>query len=235
MRYLNWYLPIALILVSLSFQCSPGVYTNGSDGIYEEHTGVFYEVAEALIPQAIVNTYRMRDFIASGYFSEFKKQHDDVKSIEEIYNYALWLTDRDIEQSLFIISMAALPYKKTPAKFPIFKFDLMFYFSMESDSMFKRRYNNLPSRLFPDSPSNPFGDKDKISHFFGSAFLTYISDCKTLSTITGELVEIGESIFQLEGFMDERDIKANELGADFAKYLIRDPFCRPTSFFKPLK
>jgi hypothetical protein len=230
---------IAVLILTLfslqSYQCSTKVYTGSSGNFYEESGSIIYTVSEIIIPEVIINSYRMRDFIASDYFSEYKKKNNDIKSVEEIYDYALWLTDYNIEQSLFIISIATLPYKKTPAKFPILKFDMMFYFSLESDSMFRKRYNNLPSQLFPDSPKNLFGDKDKTPHFFGSAFLAYISDSKSLSTLVGVIIELGESIFQLEGFMDERDIRANELGAEFGKRLLRNFHCRPSEFFRKLK
>jgi hypothetical protein len=193
-------------------------------------------MSEIFVPDMVINMYRMRDFLSSEYFGNFKKFKGDVKSLDEIYNYALFLTDNDIPQSLFIVSIATLPYKSTPAKFPILKLDMMFYFSLESDSLFHKRYKNLPSKLYEDSPQNSFGDKDKLSHFFGSAYVAYITDSRLLPTAVGYMIEIGEYIFQLEGFMDERDLLSNELGIKFGKSLLKDPIDKPSKYFgKKLK
>lgn len=202
---------------------------------YSEKNNLYYFTGEILLPQPIVNTYRMRDFLSDDYFKNYKIKFGDKKAIDEIYNYALWLTDNDIAQSLFIITLATLPYKKTPAKIPILNFDIMFYFSLESEDNFKRRFDNIPSHFLIDSPLNYFGDKDKLPHFFGSAFLSYISDTKLLSKYVGEMIEIGEAFFNLEGYYDERDTKMNKLGSEFGLDLVRNNLNNPSYYFEKWK
>jgi hypothetical protein len=174
----------------------------------------------------------MRDFIAGEYFFEFKRNNGDMKAIDEIYNYAFWLTDGDIPQALFISAFSTLPYKSTPAKLPLINIDIMFYFSLESESNFKKRYGNLPSHFLSDSPETPFGDKDKLTHYFGSACLSYITNLKGVAEYVGYMIEVGEAVFSLEGYYDERDVKINLMGADYGLALLRNYAIMPSQYIK---
>ena len=42
-----------------------------------------------------------------------------------------------------------------------------------TDSIFALKRKNLPKNLFYDTPNTEMGDKDKLPHFFGTAFLSY--------------------------------------------------------------
>lgn len=211
--------------------CSSALYRNE----YEESHTWWYTVGEQVVPEIIMNTYRMRDFISSEYFFEFKKNNGDMKAIDEIYNYAFWLTDGDIPQSLFISAFSTLPYKSTPAKLPLINLDIMFYFSLESEPNFKKRYDNLPSHFLSDSPSHLFGDKDKLPHYFGSAYLSYVTNFKFVPKYVGYLIEIGEAFFNLEGYSDERDIKINLMGADYGLELLRNYKCMPSQHINDIE
>lgn len=228
MLYKKAYIAVFALLYPFIFTgCNNAIPYRGN---YPEENSVFYFVGEALFPETVINTYRMRDFISSGYFGSYKNSNGDLKAIDEIYNYALWLTDNDIPQSLFIISLASLPYKRTPAKIPLLNFDVMFYFSLESDEYFKKRFENLPSHFLPDSPMGTFGDKDKLPHFFGSAFISYSSNMKFLSEYVGDMIELGEAFFSLEGYYDERDRVTNGIGSEFGLQLLRNPNVKPSDF-----
>ena len=211
--------------------CSSALYRNE----YEEKQTFWYYIGELVVPEVILNTYRMRDFISSEYFSELKKNKGDMKAIDEIYNYAFWVTDGDIPQALFISAFSTLPYKSTPAKLPLIKLDIMFYFSLESESNFKKRFNNLPSHFLSDSPENPFGDKDKLPHYFGSAYLSYITNLKSVPKYVGYMIEVGEAFFNLEGYFDERDVKVNLMGADYGLALLQDYSYMPSQYLKDIK
>jgi hypothetical protein len=197
---------------------------------YSEEENILFFLADSFLPQPVVNTYRLRNFISSDFFANYKTKYGDRAAIDQIFKYALWITDNDISQSLFISSIATLPYKKTPAKLPVINFDVMFYFSLESDYNFKKRFDNLPSHFLVDSPTDKFGDKDKLPHFFGSSFLSYSSDTGLLSQIIGDLIELGEAFFSLEGYNDERDKKMNKLGAKFGLDLLRNNYHTPSYY-----
>ena len=207
--------------------CSSALYNRDE---YKEKKLLWYGIGDRIVPEVIMNTYKMRDFISSEYFFEFKKSNGDMRSVDEIYNYAFWLTDGDIPQALFISTFSTLPYKSTPAKLPLINIDIMFYFSLESESNFKKRFNNLPSHFLSDSPKDSFGDKDKLPHYFGSAYLSYVTNLKSVPKYVGYMIEVGEAIFKLEGFFDERDVKMNLLGADYGLALLCNYKCMPSQY-----
>jgi hypothetical protein len=51
-------------------------------------------------------------------------------------------------------------------------------------------------------------------------------------TLVGEMLELGEEVFKLEGSRDERDILVNRLGIDFAIALQQHQQVLPSEFFK---
>ena len=216
----------SIVFILFFSGCSSALYQDE----YKEKQSVWYSLGELIVPEIIMNTYRMRDFISSEYFFEFKKNNGDMSAIDEIYNYAFWLTDGNISQALFISAFSTLPYKSTPAKLPLINLDVMFYFSLESESNFKKRYENLPSHFLSDSPEHSFGDKDKLSHYFGSAYLSYTTNLKFVSKYVGYMIELGEAFFSLDGYSDERDIKVNLMGADYGLALLRKYNCMPSQY-----
>jgi hypothetical protein len=90
--------------------------------------------------------------------------------------------------------------------------------TLEKDSVFVQRFKHLPSRIYADTPKE--GDKDKLQHFFASAYLTYISEAPKLTRTTGNLVEWGEAKIVVGGTDDPRDKRANKHGESFGRDLI---------------
>jgi len=66
---------------------------------------------------------------------------------------------------------------------------------------------------------NNYGDKDKLAHFFGSAFLSYSSNYFDLGNAIGYLVEVFEESFKVQSSIDERDLITNKLGNLFGTVL----------------
>ncbi len=89
---------------------------------------------------------------------------------------------------------------------------------------------NLPGLLLPDSPASL--DRDKLPHFFGSAWLQCVIRNPDLVSMAGELLELSEAIFKLEGSRDERDILVNKRGIAFAIALQQHEHVLPSDFFK---
>jgi hypothetical protein len=82
------------------------------------------------------------------------------------------------------------------------------------------RIHNLPSRLYEDSPVSGVGDRDKLQHFFGSAYIAYVSGSPELARATGNFVEWGEARMIVGGADDARDRRANKQGETFGHDLI---------------
>jgi hypothetical protein len=102
--------------------------------------------------------------------------------------------------------------------------------SFEEDSLFKSRINNLPVRVYPDSPNDAHGDKDKLQHFFGSAYLAYASESPEFARSTGNVVEWGEAQFVVGGADDPRDRRANKQGARFGHDLLSVKTLLPSDY-----
>ena len=91
---------------------------------------------------------------------------------------------------------------------------------------------NLPKHLFFDSRQNDFGDKDKLTHFFGNAFLAYSISFFNLSKFLGILVELIEDAFSKGGLVDWKDITINHLGELFGSNLDDNKNLLPSEILK---
>jgi hypothetical protein len=102
----------------------------------------------------------------------------------------------------------------------------------EFEEDFEARIARLPSALYPDSPPGPAGDRDKLQHFFGSAFLTFFSESVETADEAGRFVEWGEGAFIVDGMSDDRDLRADRHGQDFGLRLRADPSALPSESFR---
>lgn len=150
-----------------------------------------------------------------------------VARVDSLYQLAIRLTEGNIHDAVFLCSLGTLPYHSFPAYLPLLGVQVKVPISTESIECFERRYRNLPSNIFRDTP--PEGDRDKLTHFFGAAWLHLVLKAKGAVALIGELIEVFESTFKLEGFDDRRDIAANDLGIRFARALMNDEDALPSS------
>jgi hypothetical protein len=152
-----------------------------------------------------------------------------LRRVDWIFTSALTMCEGDPEQALLVAALATLPFKRFPAVLPIVRLSMTVPVSTESDDDFRRRMRGLPCRLFADSP--PGGDRDKLPHFFGSAWLYLQNKSETLSNNAGVLVELLEQTFKLQGARDERDLAANRLGVQFARSMLNRRGVPPSRVF----
>jgi hypothetical protein len=115
--------------------------------------------------------------------------------------------------------MAILEHQNVDFKLPIVG-GIRVPLTFEQDSLFKARKRNIPARVYPDSPLNEEGDKDKLQHFFASAYLAYVSESPELARQSGNFVEWGEARFVVGGADDPRDRRANKHGEAFGRDLL---------------
>jgi hypothetical protein len=108
---------------------------------------------------------------------------------------------------------------------------LWFPLSSEFPEEFDARLAALPRRVYADSP--PGGDRDKLQHFFGSAYAALLTESEESAALMGEFVEWGEERFVVEGTADPRDARANAQGRSFGNALLLDPLLLPSGFFDP--
>jgi hypothetical protein len=85
--------------------------------------------------------------------------------------------------------------------------------------------------LFFDTPQNNYGDKDKLAHFFGSAFLSYESNIFDLGKLIGYFVEAFEESFKVQSSVDLRDLDVNDYGRLFGTWLKESNKLLPSQIF----
>ena len=216
--------------VSLIILCSHGISFGqcdgkpGPDGLswdYEagekESFSIIKFVGNALTPDLIKETRRIRAYVRDPRFAVLLKRCGDARAVDAIYLRALKIAEHNISRALFLSLMGTLEHRDIDLKVPIVG-PIGIPLTFEEDSMFNSRYRNLPSRLYVDTP--PEGDRDKLQHFFASAYISYASESRELARTGGNFVEWGEAQFIVGGVDDPRDRRSNKHGERFGHDLL---------------
>lgn len=168
------------------------------------------------------------EYISSNKFVEQKKITNDLNSIDAIYLQTVNQTENDFSEALLALTFATVPYKEVPIQLPLLKIVLNYPLISASDSIFNLKNENLPKYIFFDSLEDSYGDKDKLAHFFGSAFISYSSTIFDLGNPIGYFVEVFEETFKVQSSIDERDLITNKLGNTFGKLLKKNKNILPS-------
>ncbi len=158
-------------------------------------------------------------YIAANKFIILKKELGDLSAVDSIYKQAIQQTDYDYSEALLALTFATVPYKEVPIQIPIIKSTIYYPLISASDSIFNLKNENLPRNIFFDSPIDNYGDKDKLAHFFGSAYISFASNIFDLGNPIGYFVEVFEESFKVQSSIDERDLMTNKLGNSFGEIL----------------
>jgi hypothetical protein len=159
------------------------------------------------------------EYIASEKFLELKQNIGDIDAVDSIFVEAITYADGNISDALLALMLAAVPYREVPIQLPILKTMIDYPLTSVDEETFLKKNENLPRYIFLDSPNNNYGDKDKLAHFFGSAFLSYESLFFDLGKLIGYFVEAFEESFKVQSGIDIRDINVNEYGRLFGTLL----------------
>jgi len=179
----------------------------------------------------------LSEFIASDYFFNLKKTNSDIALVDSIYLRAVGFTNKDYSEALLALTFTTIPYNEVSMESPIFKSIINFPIVSVDDSTFVKKNKNLPKKLYYDSPSTDYGDKDKLAHFFGNAFLSYSITIFDLANGFGYFVESFEEDFKVQSRIDSRDLEVNINGAFFGKMLLDNKNLLPSDIilFRSLK
>jgi hypothetical protein len=161
----------------------------------------------------------LSEFIASDYYLELKKENSDLALVDSIYSRAIEFYENDYQEALLALTFTTIPYQRVPIVIPLIKVRLYYPLISASDSIANLKNRNLPSKLFFDSPNNDYGDKDKLAHFFGNAFIGYAENILKLADVFGYFVEAFEEDFKAQSEVDFRDIDVNWYGVLFGDML----------------
>ena len=169
----------------------------------------------------------LSEFIASDYFMNLKKKHSDLELTDTLFLRAVRFKNYDYSEALLSLTFATVPYKEVPIQFPVIGV-LNYPLISANDSVFSLKDENLPKYLFYDTPNGNYGDKDKLAHFFGSAFLSYTSNIFDLGDLIGYFVESFEQSFKVQSIIDQRDLRTNKLGNIFGDALKKNKNILPS-------
>jgi len=173
-------------------------------------------LTDTFTPKLILDTRRIRAYVRDPRFRELMLRCGDLRAVDGIYLKALKIAEYNISRALFLSLMGTLEHENIDFKIPVVGV-LGVPLTFESDSLFAVRKMNLPSHIYADTP--PEGDRDKLQHFFASAYLSYVSDSPDLAKESGDMVEWGEAKFVVGGDDDPRDKRANKHGDAFGRDL----------------
>ena len=182
-------------------------------------------------PIFIQHDVELKEFLRSGTFQTLRLQYGDRRAVDAVYIKAMQLSDNNTAIALLLATIGTFDHRLVGLKVPIFQ--LFFPLTNESTEEFRERVQNLPSRLYADSPDLPGGDRDKLQHFFGSAFLAYIFESRSAAERFGEFVEEGEDAIIVDGVNDPRDLRADRQGQRLGEALLEDSHRLPSEFLKP--
>ncbi len=172
------------------------------------------------------------DFINSDYFIELKEHNSDLALIDTLFLRSVKFNNYDYSEALLALTFVTLPFQKMPLHIPYTKIIFDIKLPSGDDEQISTKIKNLPKNIFIDSPKSNFGDKDKVAHFFGNAYLAYSVSIFNLSKFLSIFVELFEDAFKVEGGIDNRDFVANHLGYLFGKTLLNNTHSLPSESLK---
>ena len=187
-------------------------------------------ISPLLIPKAIGDCALLRDYIRSEEFAQLRKSCGDLWCVNAIYLEALRLSWNSRSEALLISAFASFDHRRVGVRLPLVGPLLWLPLTSEFEEEFDDRLKALPSKLYPDTPPGAAGDRDKLEHFFGSAFLAYTLDANDPAERVGDFVEWGEERFIVGGVNDERDKRSNAHGRRFGLSLRNDDTVLPSDF-----
>jgi hypothetical protein len=167
-------------------------------------------------------------FISSDYFERLKKTNNDLALTDTIYLRMLKYENYNYSETLFALTFAVIPYNEVHIRIPLINSIVIYRLPSAPDTLYQKKNDNLPQHLFLDTPEDGYGDKDKLAHFFGSAYISYSQNVFDLGNLIGYFVEVFEQDFEVQNAIDQRDLQTNSLGNIFGEMLKKNKNILPS-------
>lgn len=180
-----------------------------------------------LLPSIVRDQILLKRYIRDPRFLEVRRLCTDTSAVDAIFCKAMEIADDDIARALFVSLLGTMDHFRVGIRLPVLGV-LWVPLTTETDAVFRVRHDHLPKRILPDSAGRTASDKDKMQHFFGSAWIAYVTNSPSLATMFGNLIESGEDAFVVGGVNDERDKFANTLGREFGRRLLDEEDVLPS-------
>ena len=171
------------------------------------------------------------EYIALDKSLELKNKIGDVAFTDSIFIEAMICTNGNISDALLGLMLATVPYREVPVQVPLINSSINYPLTSADQETFLKKNENLPRYIFFDTPHNDYGDKDKLAHFFGSAFLSHESNIFDIGKLIGYFVEAFEESFKVQSSVDLRDLDVNEYGRLFGDLLKENKDLLPSQIF----
>lgn len=167
-------------------------------------------------------------YIASNSFLQLDQSTSHLNLVDSIYLKAVKFYDEDYTEALLALTFTTVPYRKVPITLPLINVDIHYPLISADLDIYVLKNQNLPSKLFYDSPQNNYGDKDKLAHFFGNSFIGYAEPVFDLADVFGYFVEAFEEDFKAQSKVDFRDMNVNWYGKLFGDLLEKNKNILPS-------
>jgi len=181
-------------------------------------------------PLFIVNGIELKNFVRSRTFARIRRELGDPRAVDAIYVRAMELTGHNTGVSLLLATVATFDHYLVGIRVPLL--NLFLPLSNESYEDFSARVRNLPASLYADTPEGGHGDRDKLQHFFGSAFVSFAFESDGAAERVGDFIEFGEDLAIVDGVLDSRDRRANTQGSRFGTALLENNRRYPSEFLR---
>jgi hypothetical protein len=217
---------VLLIVLNSSYlfsQEKDSVWLN-DEWYYSTDDSSFIDLADFL-PPLLKDEAHLKRYVRDDRFYDLRKYHDDTLAVDAIFDRAMLIADGNVKHALLISTLAVMDHQKLGFKVPIIG-SIYVPLTAESDSLFRLRRTHLPKKVLNDNPKA--SDKDKLQHFFGSAYIAYYTNSNTFAEWVGDLFELGENRFVMGGNNDPRDKQANAKGREFGLRLLKDENVLPS-------
>lgn len=173
-------------------------------------------------------TQDLKAYIRNERFQRLRSRFGDQRAADAIFLQAYRRAHGNTAIALLMATAATMDHRLVGIRVPLLK--LFLPLTNESAQEFATRIDHLPRQLYADSPPSSVGDRDKLQHFFGSAFVAYIFESRNAAARIGRFIEWGEDAFIVNGVLDDRDERANRHGQEFGLALL----CHPSTSDLPL-
>jgi len=185
--------------------------------------------APLVIPvKTLQDAVLLRDYVTSDEFAAVRKTQGDRRAVNVLFRTALRMSLNNTGEALLICFFASIEHRTVGFNLPLLGPILWLPLTGEFEEDFQERVEALPFALYADTP--PEGDRDKLQHFFGSAYLTILIESPDDAESVGDFIEWGEEQFIVGGVNDVRDKRANRQGQRFGKALMDNLNALPMEF-----
>ena len=188
-----------------------------SDYSTEDSSCISYQY---FLPPVFRDESTLKRYIRDPRFQQLRRACSDTLAVDAIFARAFEIADGTMSHALLVAALATFDHFQLGIKIPLLGAIYLPLTIAESRKEFAERYTHLPRHVLPDVEGRRKRDRDKLQHFFGSAYLTYIFNSKAIANFFGDFVEWGEPLFIVGGDNDERDKFAHHLGQEFGMRLL---------------